>query len=204
VSLLLDAGADKNCADREANLTPALWAARNGHRESLLVLLRAGARPAAAGTTVLHVAARHGHRALVDDIATIYPNPKAWHVVLMGSGSSAPLPQLRRRSRRLEKPLVQRSSPLGQIYKKDVLRLIHSFLHKPRYLKNLDYLDDQGKTAAQWAQEKGHTKIAKLLKKNGAAAQGLDDDDDSDDDDDDEGAGGAEGGGGAGAAGAGL
>ena len=120
-------------------------------------------------TTVLHLAARHGHRALVDDIATIYPNPKAWHVVLMGSGSSAPRPELRRRSRRLAKPWVQRSSPLGQIYKKDVLRLIHSFLHKPRYLKNLDYLDDKGRTAAQHAQEQGHAVIVKLLKDSGAA-----------------------------------
>ena len=65
-------------------------------------------------------------------------------------------------------------------------------------------MSDSPKTAAQVAQERGHIKIAKLLKKNGAAVEGLDDDDDSDDDSDDEGAGGAEGGGGAGAAGAGL
>ena len=46
--------------------------------------------------------------------------------------------------------------------------LIWSFLHKPRYVTNVNEVDDGGVTARVAAQEAGHVAVAALLQKNGA------------------------------------
>ena len=135
---------------------------RNSRHLALLLLLRAGARPAAAGTTVLHLAAHKGHRAIVDDIATIYPNPDAWFTLLTGGYTA--------RKAAITLPPAQRSF-LQKLYEDDekvLLRHIHSFLHKPRYLADLDTRDSDGRTAAQVAQSNGHEAIVTLLQDSGA------------------------------------
>ena len=138
---------------------PALHAARKGHRETLLHLLQANACPIAPDTTVLHEAARLGNTGMVDDIVTVYPTSKRWYAFLMSAGTAT--------KRAVNLPPAHRSSA-GKLYKKDVLRHIHSLLHKPRYLADLNTRDSNGETAAQIAQRLGHQAIVKLLKDNGA------------------------------------
>ena len=95
---------------------------------------------------------------MVKDIVNIYPNPDAWYTLLTGGYTA--------RKAAITLPPAQRSF-LQKLYEDDekvLVRHIHSFLHKPRYLENLNYLDREGKTAAQQAHEKGHAAIVKLLK----------------------------------------
>eukprot|EP00947_MAST-08B_sp_MAST-8B-sp1_P005389 g5389.t1 len=146
-TILLSAGADK---DKLSNFgwTPAICAACSGHREMLLLFLRANACPTTPGTSVLHVAVREGHAGMVDDIVTIYPNFRRWLAFLMSTGTAT--------ARAAQLPPEHQQLFLGAIYKQvDVLRHIHSFLHKPRYMQDLNMTDVQGETALQIAQRLG-------------------------------------------------
>lgn len=158
VNLLLRVGADKESVVGRPRETAALVAAYNGHREALLLLLRAGACPRADDTTVLHEAARMGHIQVVDDIITMYPTSKRWYAFLMSINAATQRPEI---------PLARRSSA-SKLYTQDLLFHIRSFLRKPRYFADIDYLDDTGCTAAELAQHGGHDTIVALLFENGA------------------------------------
>ncbi|XP_052737938.1 palmitoyltransferase Hip14 [Bicyclus anynana] len=68
ISYLLERGARVDAVGGELQATPLQWAARQGHLEAAVLLLRAGADPAARdaeGCASLHLAAQFGHTAVV-------------------------------------------------------------------------------------------------------------------------------------------
>eukprot|EP00947_MAST-08B_sp_MAST-8B-sp1_P006354 g6354.t1 len=140
-----------------------------GNTEALSLLLRANASVILHSTnnmktTLLHGAVAANRIDMVDEIVSIYPKPKAWHMFLLGAGAAGLRHKKLRRSPRFAPP----PGFLGKLYKKDVLRHIHSFLHKRRYLDDLDTPDSDGYTAAQYAKAYGYDDILKLLVENGA------------------------------------
>ena len=172
VSLLLKAGAAANGAPgikSTLDCYPARLAVQQGNTEALSLLLRANASVILHSTnnmktTLLHGAVAANRIDMVDEIVSIYPKPKAWHMFLLGAGAAGLRHKKLRRSPRFAPP----PGFLGKLYKKDVLRHIHSFLHKRRYLDDLDTLDSDGYTAAQYAKGNDYDDILKLLVENGA------------------------------------
>lgn len=72
VQYLLDKGAAVDAVGGELQSTPLHWAARQGHLEATVALVRAGADPArrdAEGCAVLHLAAQFGHTAVAAYVA---------------------------------------------------------------------------------------------------------------------------------------
>ncbi|XP_045763022.1 palmitoyltransferase Hip14 isoform X1 [Maniola jurtina] len=68
IAFLLERGARVDARGGELQATPLQWAARQGHLEAAVLLLRAGADPAlrdAEGCAALHLAAQFGHTAVV-------------------------------------------------------------------------------------------------------------------------------------------
>lgn len=68
VQFLLERGAHVDAVGGELRATPLQWAARQGHLEAVVLLLRAGADAArrdAEGCASLHLAAQFGHTAVV-------------------------------------------------------------------------------------------------------------------------------------------
>lgn len=67
MELLIDNGANVNAVN--AGITPLYWAAQNGYRDIVSLLLRNGARPdsvTARGDTPLSVAKENGHNDIVE------------------------------------------------------------------------------------------------------------------------------------------
>eukprot|EP00947_MAST-08B_sp_MAST-8B-sp1_P005572 g5572.t1 len=164
VAKLIAVGADMEKGDAD---TPAISAASYGNRETLLLLLKAGARPTYRSpnlTTVLHAAVRTGRIDMVKDIVNIYPNPDAWYTLLTGGYTA--------RKAATTLPPAQRSF-LEKLYDDDekvVLKLVRSFLYKPRYQRDLNAKENYGWTPLRLAEMRGFTDIVKLLKRNGAGA----------------------------------
>ena len=181
VAQLLVADANKDVVDEGTQTwTPALCAACWGRRETLRLLLEAGARPVTEKTSVLHIAAQLGYLETVKDIVCIYPNPDAWYTLLAGGYTA--------RKAAITLPPAQRSF-LEKLYEDDekvVLKLVRSFLYKPRYQRDLNAKNEEGSTAMElvagriedWnnADEQddprllAYKKIAQVLEGNGAAA----------------------------------
>ena len=69
---------------------------------------------------------------------------------------------LRRRSPRRRSPA---HNHLPRIYKPEIMRKIHSFLHKPRFVDSFETVNRDGKTAEQVARNAGHTSTARLLRR---------------------------------------
>ena len=157
VQLMIEQGADLERAD-DGECTPIFAACHAGHVEGadiLRLLIKAGASTTSNllhdGISLLHYAAFRGHLPIVRELAEIHPSPPAWATFLMGCGSLRELRrcQTRRVSRRPH--LARHACYLPKIYVgRGILGLVHSFLHKPRYV-SLHLRNDDGETAAQYA-----------------------------------------------------
>jgi ankyrin repeat protein len=130
-------------------------------------LLRGGAlqQVVVYGKPLLHHAASRGHLAVVDTLISIYPDPETWHMFLMGCAAPSTLTAY------LAAPSSRPHIHLPRIYVDQVMHLIWSFLHKPRYVADLDEVDSSGWTALQLSDREGHGRVSWLLCKNGACLQ---------------------------------
>ena len=103
---------------------------------------------------ILHHAAAEGQLVAVDMlVSSVYPDPRAWHVFIMGCGND-------------RRPDAGNRMP--GIFVDRVIDLIRSFLHKPRYWTDLNEVDSYGLTALDMAEMFEHREVAALLRKNGA------------------------------------
>jgi ankyrin repeat protein len=87
VKLLLRAGADTDKA-RDGRTTPLYMASRQGHAECVLALLQAGAdrtKAARKGISFVHKACLKGRGAVVEALVRTFPDPRVWHVFLVGT-----------------------------------------------------------------------------------------------------------------------
>ena len=128
-------------------------------------LLRGGAlqRVVVYGKPLLHHATSRGHLAVVDTLISIYPHPESWHMFLMGCAAPSTLTAY------LAAPSSRPRIHLPRIYVDQVMHLIWSFLHKPRYVADLNEVDSSGWTALQVADDAGHVGVSALLRENGAS-----------------------------------
>lgn len=128
-----------------------------GHGTAAGMLLRAGALHPAGSVLLLHRAARRGHLAVVDTLVSIYPDPPTWHMFLMGCAAPSTLTVY------LAAPTDRPRIQLPRIYIDGVIRLIWSFLRKPRYVADLNQVDETGYTARELAKRAGHVHVSNFL-----------------------------------------
>ena len=147
--------------------SPHRWPVVHGTRYETIVgrLLRGGALQQVVlyGKPLLHHAASRGHLAVVDTLISIYPHPETWHMFLMGCAAPSTLTTY------LAAPSSRPRIHLPRIYVDRVMNLIWSFLHKPRYVADLNEVDSSGRTALHLADNAGHVGVSALLRENGAS-----------------------------------
>jgi ankyrin repeat protein len=168
VRSLLALGVDVNTADRDGNSLLAI-AARNGHRETVNLLLKSGARVETRnrfGETPLMYAALSGNEAIVRDLLarpiTLNPDGPAWtpmhYAALRGHVGVLAL-------------LVDRGANVNAVSENGTTALMLaasegrldtvSFLLKRGADPAL--VNDAGRTAETWARERDHLRVVELL-----------------------------------------
>ena len=165
--LLLKAGADKDKALTTGdNFTALFIATKSGHRDVTLMLLRAGARLTNSKTTALHIAAEHNLLDITDDIVGgRCTDPASFRAFLLSATRARRITNAVAAGTQAQPPPEARPTCLVTNLPRDLDRRVYSFLCKPQYFDDLDYLDKKGKTATQIAQRKGNAAIVEILRR---------------------------------------